>query len=144
MPLPVSQQSALDGTPLRGTIPAGSTQGVQLLRAYAVEAGRVLAQEAVTTKENEIVAAPRLLRQRALRGAIVTGDAMVAHRRLSPQVVEAGGQYCWMGKATQPTLLDDRPLLFSPQVVPVATGFSPIPLDFVVLDQHEKGHGRRD
>jgi len=46
--------------------------------------------------------------------------------------------------ANQPTLLADLELLFSPQVVPVATGFSAIPRDFVTVEQHEKGHGRRD
>jgi predicted transposase YbfD/YdcC len=144
LPLPASQQIALDGKTVRGTIPAGSTQGVHLLSAYAVEAGRVLAQDAVATKENEIVAAPRLLRQLDLRGTILTGDAMFAQRALSTQVVEAGGHYCWIAKANQPTLLDDLELLFSPQQFPVAKGFSAIPLDFVVVEQHEKGHGRRD
>ncbi len=88
--------------------------------------------------------APRLLRQLDLRGAILTGDAMVAQRELSTQVVEAGGHYCWIAKANQPPLLADLELLFSPQVVPVATGFSATPRDFVTVEQHEKGHGRRD
>lgn len=64
----------MDGKTLRGTIPHGSSQGVHLLSAYAVSAGRILDQEAVSCKENELVAAPRLLAQLPLRGRIVSGD----------------------------------------------------------------------
>jgi predicted transposase YbfD/YdcC len=143
-PLPAAAHVALDGKTLRGTIPQGSAQGVHLLSAYAVDAGRVLAQEAVTSKENELVAAPRLLARLPLRGRIVSGDALFAQRSLSTQIVEAGGQYCWVIKENQPTLLDDLRLLFTPRVFPVATGWSTLPLDFVVVEQHEKGHGRRE
>src|SRR5512144_2025612 len=52
----------LDGKALRGTIPAGQTQGVHLLAAYLPDAGVVLMQMQVASKENEIVAAPRLLK----------------------------------------------------------------------------------
>jgi hypothetical protein len=48
----------LDGKALRGTIPAGQTQGLHLLAAYLPEAGIVLMQMEVGAKENEIVAAP--------------------------------------------------------------------------------------
>ncbi len=92
---------------MRGTIPAGIRQGVHLLSAYAVTTGNMLAQEAVATKENEMVAAPRLLRRRDLRGTIISGDAMFAQRTLSTQVVEDHGHYCWIAKENQPTLLDD-------------------------------------
>jgi predicted transposase YbfD/YdcC len=143
-PPPASRQIALDGKTLCGTIPEGSSQGVHLLSAYAVEAGTVLAQEAVGTKENEIVAAPRLLRSLNLRGAIISGDAMFTQRTLSTQVVESGGHFCWIAKENQPTMFDDLKLLFSPRIIPVAKGFSPIPLDFVVAEQHDKGHGRRE
>jgi predicted transposase YbfD/YdcC len=143
-PLPAAEQVALDGKTLRGTIPRDSSQGVHLLSAYAVSAGRVLDQEAVANKENELVAAPRLLTRLPLRGRIISGDAMFAQRNLSTQIVEAGGHYCWFVKENQPTLLDDLRLLFTPHVFPVAKGFSPIPLDFVVVEQHEKGHGRRE
>jgi hypothetical protein len=66
-PLPAAEHLALDGKTLRGTIPQGSSQGVQL------------------------VAAPRLLARLDLRGTIVSGDALFAQRSLSTQVVEGGG-----------------------------------------------------
>jgi len=79
-----------------GTIPQGASQGIHLLRAYAVEAGVVVAQESVARKENELVAAPRLLKGLNLRDKIVSGDAMVAQRDLSIQTVEVGGVH-WCG-----------------------------------------------
>jgi predicted transposase YbfD/YdcC len=144
VPARVSQQLALDGKTLCGTIPRGASQGVHLLSAYAVEAGVVVAQVPVGRKENEIVAAPRLLKGLNLRGAIISGDAMFAQRGLSIQVVEDGGDYCWIAKENQPTLFDDLKLLFSPIEIPVAKGFSPIPMDFVTVEQCDKGHGRRE
>ncbi|PDW00802.1 ISAs1 family transposase [Candidatus Chloroploca asiatica] len=144
VPARASQQIALDGKAVRGTIPRGHSQGVHLLSAFVVETGVVVAQEPVTSKENEIVAAPRLLKRLNLRGTIITGDAMFAQRSLSIQVVEDGGDYCWMVKENQPTLFADLKLLFSPTVFPVAQGFSPIPLDFITVEQCDKGHGRRE
>jgi hypothetical protein len=85
----------LDGKTLRGTIPLGHTRGVHLLAAYHAEQGVVLAQMAVDAKVNEIVVAPQVLEQVELTGVVVSGDAMFAHRRLSTQIVEAGGDYFW-------------------------------------------------
>jgi len=48
-------------------------------------------QVEVDRKENEIVAAPRLLAALDLRGKIVRGDAMLTQRGLSLQTTEAGG-----------------------------------------------------
>ena len=144
VPARVSQQLALDGKTMCGTIPRGASQGVHLLSAYDVEAGGVVAQVPVGRKENEIVAAPRLRKGLNLRGTIISGDAMVAQRSLSTQVVEEGGDYCWIAKENQPTLFDDLKLLFSPIEIPVAKGFSPIPLDLVTVEPCDKGHGRRE
>lgn len=139
-----SRPIALDGKTLCGTIPAGSSQGVHLLSAYDVNEGRVLEQVAVASKENEISSAPRVLNALDVHGAIVTGDAMFAQRALSIQIVEAGGDYCWIVKQNQGRLYDDLKLLFSPAVIPTAAGWSPIPLDFVTVEKVDKGHGRRE
>jgi predicted transposase YbfD/YdcC len=122
----------------------GRSTGVHLLSAYAGDSGVVLAQEAVARKENEIVAAPRLLQRLNLHGTLISGDAMFTHRALSTQIVEGGGDYCWNVKENQPILYDDLRMLFSPVVRPVAKGWSPIPLDFVTVEQVCKGHGRRE
>jgi predicted transposase YbfD/YdcC len=137
-----SLQICLDGKTLRGTIPIGQSRGVHLLAAYQAEQGVVLAQLAVDTKANEIVVAPQVLEQLDLTGVVVTGDAMFAHRRLSSQIVEAGGDYFWWVKENQPTLRADLELLFTDEYV--CAGWSAPAVDFTTSATIEKGHGRLD
>lgn len=131
---------SIDGKTLRGSIPKGQTHGVHLMSAYLPTVGVVLAQVAVERKENEIVAAPKLLRQLDLRGLVVSGDAMQTQRQLSVEIVTAGGDYLWFCKENQKELLTDVQTLFEPE--PVATGCSPNPSDFRSATQLNKGHGR--
>ena len=132
---------SLDGKTLRGTIPAGQTHGVHLLAAYLRGEGWVLAEVEVGRKENEIKAAPRLIRTLDLRGKIVTGDALLAQRDLSAQIVEAEGDYVWTVKGNQPGLEQDLATLFAPEHV--VKGFSPASHDdFATEHVTNKGHGR--
>ena len=131
---------AIDGKTLRGTIPSGHTRGVHLMSAYLPKSGLVLGQVAVETKENEIVAAPRVLKGIDLRGMVVTGDAMQAQRALSTQVVGQGGDYLWLVKGNQKGVLADLEILFGPEAV--EEGGGPIPTDFKQYTQWDKGHGR--
>ncbi len=66
----------LDGKIVRGTIKGGQSQGLHLLAAYLPDEGIVLCQMEVGSKQNEIVAAPRLLKSIDLKWKVVTGDAM--------------------------------------------------------------------
>ena len=131
---------ALDGKTLRGTIPLGQTRGVHLLAAYLPGERMVLTQVAVDRYENEISAAPTVLQQIDLEGAVVTGDAMFAQRALSIQIVEAGGDYLWPVKENQPELYQDIELLFTPDVA--GPGHGVLPMDFTTACRIEKGHGR--
>jgi hypothetical protein len=88
-----SVQVVLDGKTLRGTIPAGQTQGVHLLAAYRPQDGMVLLQGEVGAKENEISTTPRVLQQLDLRGILVSRDAMFTQRDLCVQIVQQGGDY---------------------------------------------------
>jgi predicted transposase YbfD/YdcC len=135
-----SRHVCLDGKTLRGTIPLGQSSGVHLLAAYHADQGVVLAQVAVDAKANEIVVAPQVLDQLDLTGVVVSGDAMFAQRRLSTQIVEAGGDYFWWVKDNQPTLLADLELLFTDEYV--RAGWSVPPVDFTTAATIEKGHGR--
>lgn len=136
-----SVQIALDGKTLRGTIPAGQTKGVHLLAAFAPAEGWVLMQVEVDGKENEIPAAPRVLKCLDLRGKVVTGDALLAQRHLSVQIVEAGGDYLWAVKENQETLYQDLERLFAPE--PVVKGFSPASHDdFETVKSFDHAHGR--
>ena len=48
-----------------------------------------------------------------LRGQVVTGDAQFCQRALCTQIVAAGGDYFFVVKENQPTLLDDLSVLFA-------------------------------
>lgn len=131
---------ALDGKTVRGTIPRGSTRGLHLLAAYRPEDGVVLAQVAVDQKENEIVAAPLLLKQLDLHGLVITGDALLAQRSLSIQIVEAGGDYVWRIKDNQPGRRAEIELLFAPELV--QAGWSAPAVDFTSAGTVDARHGR--
>ena len=68
---------------------------------------------------------------------------MFAQRSLSTQIVEAGGDYCWIVKENQPTLYDDLRLLFGPQPDDLP-GTSALPDDFATVRTVDLGHGRLD
>lgn len=135
-----AEQLAMDGKTLRGTIERGQTRGVHLLAVYGVEAGVVLNQVNVLSKENEISAAPKVLAGVELTGKVVTGDAMFTQRDLSSQIVEAGGHYLWRVKDNQPGLRADIERLFGPESVPL--GSAPLRTDFQSVSTTTKGHGR--
>jgi predicted transposase YbfD/YdcC len=137
------QQSALvaiDGKTMRGTIAAGSTQGVHLLSAYLPEEGVTLAQETVANHENELVAAPKLLARLDLRGRVVSGDALFTQRNLSVQVTAQGGDYLWFVKENQSTLLADIQRFF--EVPETRPGWSRPPVPQSTATHWHKAHGR--
>lgn len=131
---------ALDGKTVRGTIDTQQTPGVHLLAVYLPEEGLVLAQVAVGSKENEIVAAPRVLEMVDLRGKVVVGDAMHTQRKLSMQIVLAGGDYVWSVKDNQPNLLWDLQKLF--EITQPIPGTGELPTDFRTAKTVNKNHGR--
>jgi len=143
IPERASRQLALDGKTLRGTIPAAARSGVHLVTAYQIESGVACLQVSVPTKANELLVAPPMLAALDLHGVLVSGDAMFAQRNLSTQIVEAGGDYCWIVKENQPTLYDDLRLLFGPQPEALP-GTSALPDDFVTVRTVDLGHGRLD
>ncbi len=135
-------QVCLDGKTVRGTIPLGKSQGVHLLAAYVPKQGVVLAQVQVNGAFDEPTQAPKLLACLDLRGIVVSGDALFAHRDLSLQIVQAHGDYLWVVKANQEGLYDEIQTLFEPVVT--RPGWSAPPMDFRTAQTVEKGHGRRE
>ncbi len=102
----------LDGKSVRGTIPKGETAGLHLLAVQQAAHNAVVAQTALSPRENEISAAKRLLKKTDLQGKILSGDAIFAQRELSRQVVQGGGDYLWKVKANQANLLNQIKSLF--------------------------------
>jgi predicted transposase YbfD/YdcC len=134
------QVLAMDGKALRGMRIAGQTGSDYVLSLYNVTEQQVVAQVAVDSKENEIVAAPRALEGVCVTGKIVTGDALHTQRAISAQIVERGGDYLWPVKENQPRLYEDIQRLFAPdQPKP---GFGKITTDFLSASKVNLGHGR--
>jgi len=131
---------AMDGKTLRGTRVGNEPPGKHVLSLYAVETQRVLVQEEVGEKENEITAAPRLLAQMDVKGKIVTGDAMHTQREASQQIVSAGGDYLWPVKENHRRMYADIQRLFAPE--PPRPGFGKVQRDFLTGKQVSYGHGR--
>jgi predicted transposase YbfD/YdcC len=130
----------LDGKTVRGTIRSGQTQGLHLLAAYLPDEGIVLCQMEVGSKENEIVAAPRLLKSIDLKGKVVTGDAMFTQRELSRQVVEAGGNYVWPVKDNQASLREALVSVF--EIEEGKTNLKVMNNDLRRAETIDKQHGR--
>lgn len=137
------QQSVLvtlDGKTLRGTIPKGKTRGVHLLAAYLPEESIVLLQIEVGQKDNEIVAAPKLLRHLDLKGRVVSGDAMFTQREISVTVLAQGADYMWFVKENQSRLHEDVQRFF--QEVEHAPGWHIPPMPQAVASDKCKQSGR--
>jgi predicted transposase YbfD/YdcC len=131
---------SMDGKALRGTSIPGQERCDYVLSVYDGATQQVKAQEVVETKENEITAAPRVLKQVELEGKIVTGDALHTQRAVCEQILEARGHYLWPVKNNQPRLHGDIQHLFEPdQPKP---GFGKIKTDFETAKQVSYGHGR--
>ena len=128
---------AIDGKTARRSHNRSIGQGpLHLVSAFATSARLVLGQEAVDEKSTETSAIPLLLERLAaggaLKGTIVTIDAIACNADIAAAVTAAGADYLLAVKANQPTLQTEIETFF--QDAPSAE------LDtFTDLD---KGHGR--
>ena len=68
--------------------------------------------EADAAHQAELTLAPALLAALPLTGRVVTGDALYCQRALCAQIRAAHGDYLFVVKANQPTLLAEVALLF--------------------------------
>lgn len=132
---------SMDGKSLKGTIAHGEMRGTHLLSIYAPGQGLVLVEAAVDRKENEIVVAPKILKQVNLSGAIVIGDAMHAQRQASAQIVESGGDYVWTIKGNQARTEWAIQKLFVHEVCNLKQG-APLSKHCRMVSRVYKGHGR--
>lgn len=99
---------ALDGKTLRHSHDrAAGKAAIHMVSAWATINRLVLAQVKVTAKSNEITAIPELLRSLALRGCIVTIDAMGCQRTIAQQLVDQAADYVLALKENQGTLFAD-------------------------------------
>ena len=103
---------AIDGkVPRRSFDRASGKSALHRVSAWGSEQRLVLAQIATDAKSNEITVVPKLLRMLALKGTIVTADALNCQRTIAEQIVEQNGDYALALKGNQGTLFDDVVLL---------------------------------
>lgn len=96
---------AIDGQALRGAIAKGKGQKpAVIVGAWASELSLCLGQVKVADKSNEIDALPELLDMLALKGCIVTIDAMGCQREVAQKIVAQGGDYLLAIKGNQESL----------------------------------------
>ncbi len=92
---------AIDGKKLR------SSQGQEVVNAYAVKSGRWLGSEAVAEGSNEIPAARELIKRLDLEGQRVTLDALHTQLETARIIVqEKGGDYLLTVKGNQPGIAE--------------------------------------
>lgn len=125
---------ALDGKAVRGANRHGGR--VHLVSLVRHADGRVLGQQAVTDKSNEITAAPRLLAGRPLAGTVTTMDSLLTQRALAQQIRAQGGHYLMVVKANQSALHAAIERLFAEPPPSLPTDC------WETATTTEKGHGR--
>ena len=129
---------AIDGKALRRSFAKSrSKRAIHMVSAWATANGVVLGQRKVDTKSNEITAIPALLELLALKGCIVTIDAMGCQRAIAQTIVEQGADYVLALKDNQPTLAHAVEQFFvtGPQAEAHRTTSA-------YANQSEQGHGR--
>jgi hypothetical protein len=84
---------AVDGKTLRG-IHGEEVPGVHLVSAFAHQSGIVLDQQPAPGKGQELEAVSVILERLDLQGHVVTGDALLAQKAVSRQIVEKRGTIC--------------------------------------------------
>jgi predicted transposase YbfD/YdcC len=136
-----TQVIALDGKTVRRSHDRGAGKAARhLVSAWATANRLVLAQVAVDEKSNEITAVPVLLRQLALKGCLVTIDAMGCQQEIAAQIVEQEADYVLALKDNQPNLHEEVVNTFA---LLRASGFAEVaPAAWSHWRQVGKGHGR--
>lgn len=99
---------AVDGKTSRRTHNcARGRELLHLVSAWATRQRLVLGQQAIDAKSNEIKAIPLLLERLALKGALVTIDAMGTQTEIAQTIIDKGGDYCLALKENRPVLYGD-------------------------------------
>lgn len=95
---------SIDGKSICGSREKGSKSIVHMVSAWANVNHMVLGQVKVDEKSNEITAIPKLLEVLALKGCIVTIDAMGCQKEIAEKIVSNGADYILAVKGNQGSL----------------------------------------
>ena len=134
------QVIGIDGKSLRRSYDLSSNKAaIQMVSAWATENRLILGQIKVEEDSNEITAVPPLLRALALKGCIVTLDALHCQKETARVVIEQGADYVIALKRNQEKLYEQVDEYFEYTLLeePEREG-----LDFHMTE--ESGHGREE
>lgn len=121
---------SVDGKAMRGTVQQNG-RNPDIVCAYSIFTGIILATEACSEKSNEIKAVPLLLDKTDISGKLVTADAMSMQKHIVDRIREKGGYFLIELKANQRSLLysvEDKIKISTPR--------------FKYTEGPELGHGR--
>ena len=105
---------AVDGKTLRGAYDRASNKpAIHMVSAWACKNQLVLGQVKTKEKSNEITAIPELLKTLALKGNIVTIDAMGCQKKIAEQIIVQEGDYILNLKGNHPKLYKNVSSFFS-------------------------------
>jgi predicted transposase YbfD/YdcC len=128
----------VDGKTLRGAKEAGNSRSlIHMVSVWSASQRLVLGQKQVHEKSNEITAISPLLEMLAIRGCLVSIDAMGCQKEIAKTIIEQGADYVLALKGNQGNLYDDVRQAFTSARV---QGFDNIEHQF--HSTIEKGHGR--
>jgi len=129
---------AIDGKTLRRSFNTEDAKSaIHMVSAWSTANGVVLGQEKTAEKSNEITAIPELLNSLAIKGCIVTIDAMGCQKNIAEQIVKQNGDYLLALKGNQGN--------FHEEVVLFLTLAKEANFKNIEHDYHEEidaGHGR--
>lgn len=94
----------IDGKSIRGSRKKGSKSIVHMVSAWAGKNRLSLGQTKVDDKSNEITAIPKLLEILAIKGCIVTIDAIGCQTEIADKIIEKGANYILAVKGNQGSL----------------------------------------
>ena len=87
----------IDGKTLRGAKEAGNSRSlIYMVSVWSASQQLVLGQQKVSEKSNQITAIPALLEMLAIRGCLVSIDAMGCQTEIAKTIVEQGA-HKWLG-----------------------------------------------
>lgn len=131
---------AIDGKTLRRSYDTGSTKSaIHMVSAWSSANGVVLGQEKTAEKSNEITAIPELLNSLAVKGCIVSIDAMGCQKNIAEQIIRQKGDYLLALKGNQGHLHEEVKSFF---LTAKEAGFKNMEYDF--HEDIDAGHGRTE
>lgn len=129
---------AIDGKTLRRSFNTGDAKSaIHMVSAWSTANGVVLGQEKTAEKSNEITAIPELLNSLAIKGCIVTIDAMGCQKDIAEQIARQQGDYLLALKGNQGNFHEE---VVSFLTVAKEAKFKNVEHDF--YEEIDAGHGR--